>query len=296
MNARIVSELSAVSPLDDLERAHLDDAHAWVKSGAPLFRVEKPATPPKHLVSYFAVIDGDRILLVDHRNAQLWLPTGGHVEPDEDPRTTVVRELKEELGLEVPLESIGPPLMVTVTTTVGLAHGHTDVSLWYTVASRADPGVFILDRRVPRGSLVRLRRGAARAIRSPHGALHRKIAGVQARRVRVADPVALGSTVGTKTPVRGIGGFHETSHWHRRHLLQGQRRPCTAGLVQAAPGNRCPGLGRSCLRLDRRRGQADGRHDCLVHRIRKKASSLRRALRPSWSTTAWKTSTPWSRP
>lgn len=133
MNARIVSELSAVSPLDDLERAHLDDAHAWVKSGAPLFRVEKPATPPKHLVSYFAVIDGDRILLVDHRNAQLWLPTGGHVEPDEDPRTTVVRELKEELGLEVPLESIGPPLMVTVTTTVGLAHGHTDVSLWYTV-------------------------------------------------------------------------------------------------------------------------------------------------------------------
>ena len=136
MSARVLSELAAISPLDDLERAHLDDAGAWVRSGAPLFRVQKPATPPKHLVSYFAVIDTDRILLVDHRNAQLWLPTGGHVEPDEDPRTTVVRELKEELGLEVSQESIGPPLMVTVTTTVGVAHGHTDVSLWYTVNTR----------------------------------------------------------------------------------------------------------------------------------------------------------------
>jgi len=131
MSARIVAELSTVSPLDDLERAHLEDALAWVKSGAQLYRSEKPATPPKHLVSYFALIDGDRILLVDHRNARLWLPTGGHVEPDEDPRATVVRELKEELGLEVRLDSVGSPLMVTVTTTVGVSRGHTDVSLWY---------------------------------------------------------------------------------------------------------------------------------------------------------------------
>jgi 8-oxo-dGTP pyrophosphatase MutT (NUDIX family) len=136
VNARIASELSTVSPLDDVERAHLEDALAWVNSGAQLYRLERPATPPKHLVSYFAVIDVDRILLVDHRNAQLWLPTGGHVEPGEDPRATVVRELMEELGLEVPLDSVGPPLMVTVTNTVGLAHGHTDVSLWYTVEAR----------------------------------------------------------------------------------------------------------------------------------------------------------------
>jgi 8-oxo-dGTP pyrophosphatase MutT (NUDIX family) len=41
------------------------------------------------------------VLLVDHKNARLWLPTGGHVEEGEDPRATVVRELKEELGLAV---------------------------------------------------------------------------------------------------------------------------------------------------------------------------------------------------
>jgi ADP-ribose pyrophosphatase YjhB (NUDIX family) len=54
------------------------------------------------------------------------------VETDEHPRATVVRELAEELGLHAEHE-IGVPLMVTCTTTVGIAAGHTDVSLWYVV-------------------------------------------------------------------------------------------------------------------------------------------------------------------
>jgi 8-oxo-dGTP pyrophosphatase MutT (NUDIX family) len=40
-----------------------------------------------------------RILLVDHVNAGLWLPPGGHVEVDEDPGLTARREIQEELGL-----------------------------------------------------------------------------------------------------------------------------------------------------------------------------------------------------
>ena len=127
------TELSAIIAADAIEQAHLDDAIAWVDSGAPLFRVSKPATPPKHLVSYFALVDSDQILLVDHKNAKLWLPTGGHVEPDEDPRFTVVRELKEELGINISVDLVGPPRMVTVTETVGLTSGHIDVSLWYVV-------------------------------------------------------------------------------------------------------------------------------------------------------------------
>jgi 8-oxo-dGTP pyrophosphatase MutT (NUDIX family) len=85
-----------------------------------------------HLVSYFVLVDADRLLLVDHKNAQLWLPSGGHVEPNEHPRATVVRELREELGIELENE-IGPPLMVTSSVTVGLTAGHTDISLWYVV-------------------------------------------------------------------------------------------------------------------------------------------------------------------
>ena len=133
MRNGIQGELLAITPHDDLERLHLQDALAWVESGAPLFRVEKPAVPFKHLVCYFALVDGAHILLVDHKNAQLWLPTGGHVEPDEHPRATVVRELKEELSLAVTSSQIGPPLMITVAETVGLSAGHIDVSLWYFV-------------------------------------------------------------------------------------------------------------------------------------------------------------------
>jgi 8-oxo-dGTP diphosphatase len=133
MHLLIRSQLEHIQPSSSSEREHLRDALAWVDSGAPLCRVEKPATPSKHLVSYFPVIDGEYILLVDHKNAKRWLPPGGHVEPGEDPRLTVVRELQEELGLEVTAEEVPVPLMVTVTETVGMTSGHTDVSLWYPI-------------------------------------------------------------------------------------------------------------------------------------------------------------------
>jgi len=146
LNTPVLAELAAIEPLDDVERRHLADAIAWVESGAPLFRIAKPATPPKHLVAYFAVVDGENILLVDHRNARLWLPTGGHVEADEHPRQTVIRELFEELGLAAEADAIGAPAMVTVTETVGLTAGHVDVSLWYVVpGDRTQPLRFDAD-------------------------------------------------------------------------------------------------------------------------------------------------------
>jgi len=133
MKDEILFELQHINAIDDLEREQLREAVAWIETGAPIFRTAKPAIPDKHLVSYFVLVDQDSVLLVDHKNAKLWLPTGGHVEPDEHPRDTVVRELKEELGISVNLDSVGAPLMVTSTTTVGLTAGHTDVSLWYVV-------------------------------------------------------------------------------------------------------------------------------------------------------------------
>jgi len=132
MRQQIHAEIEAISPADAIEAEHHADALTWLRSGAELCRIAKPATPPKHLVSYFAVVDGENLLLVDHKNAQLWLPSGGHVEPGEHPRETVARELFEELGFKAAHE-IGPPLMITASETVGLTAGHTDVSLWYVV-------------------------------------------------------------------------------------------------------------------------------------------------------------------
>ena len=124
-------ELSQISLLDALEIEHLANVHSWIDSGSPLCRTAKLATPPKHLVSYFVVISNAQLLLVDHRDAGLWLPTGGHVEYGEDPRETVCRECQEELGFR-PARP-GPPLLLTVTETVGQSSGHIDVSLWYVV-------------------------------------------------------------------------------------------------------------------------------------------------------------------
>lgn len=129
--AQVRAELLSIRPWDALEREQLAQMLDWVDSGAPLCRIAKPATPPRHLVSYFALVDGEHILLVDHRNARLWLPSGGHVEPLEPPRQTVARELAEELGLVVDESEVGPPRFLTCTTTVGLTAGHEDVSLWY---------------------------------------------------------------------------------------------------------------------------------------------------------------------
>lgn len=132
MNSEISLLLEGLVPHDELERTHLDFTKRWVASGAGLFRVQKPATPSPHLVSYFLLVDPieNKVLLVDHRKACRWLPTGGHVEPGEHPRTTVEREIVEELGIEATF-LYEQPLFITVTETGGLTPGHTDVSLWY---------------------------------------------------------------------------------------------------------------------------------------------------------------------
>jgi 8-oxo-dGTP diphosphatase len=132
MRAAIREEVRSIKALDALERDHIQATLRWIDSEAPLSRIAKPADPPQHLVSYFCVVDGEHMLLVDHISAQRWLPPGGHVEPGEHPRETVARELHEELGvmLEAPLNA---PFFLTRTETVGLSAGHIDVSLWYLV-------------------------------------------------------------------------------------------------------------------------------------------------------------------
>lgn len=130
MRADIRREVELIQPVDELEMATQLDVLAWLDSGVEICRLEKPAHPPKHLISYFAIVDREHILLVDHINAELWLPPGGHVEPGEHPRATVIREALEELSFDGEF-LIDRPLFLTLTETVGKTAGHTDVSLWY---------------------------------------------------------------------------------------------------------------------------------------------------------------------
>lgn len=128
----ILTEVTSILPVDLLEKEHLEFVKAWIASGVEIFRIAKPDKPNIHLVSYFIVIDPDTnsLLLVDHKKAELWLPSGGHVEPNEHPRETVKREVQEELGIEAEF-LFENPLFLTVTKTVGNVTPHTDVSLWY---------------------------------------------------------------------------------------------------------------------------------------------------------------------
>lgn len=132
LRKEIYTAVNEIQAFDAIEMEHLAFTKKWIESSAGLFRTEKPATPDPHLVAYFALIDeaANKMLLVDHKKAGLWLPAGGHVEPDEHPKTTVVREAKEELGIEAEF-LIENPCFLTVTKTVGSVYTHTDISLWY---------------------------------------------------------------------------------------------------------------------------------------------------------------------
>ncbi len=100
-------------------------------SGKQLFRTLPPDTPPKHLVVYFIPVDAAErcLLLGDHRKSGLWLPPGGHVEDGEDPHQAVIREAREELGIEAEFLDENP-LFLTVTRT-NQVNSHLDVDLWF---------------------------------------------------------------------------------------------------------------------------------------------------------------------
>lgn len=65
------------------------------------------------LVSAVALIDGDgRVLLAQRPEgktlAGLWEFPGGKVEPGESPETALIRELREELGIETKASCLAP--------------------------------------------------------------------------------------------------------------------------------------------------------------------------------------------
>jgi ADP-ribose pyrophosphatase YjhB (NUDIX family) len=137
---RAVHQLvGSIEPTDGLELQHRNQALAWLETTDDVFRRAKPATPDQHLVSYVVLVDPEdgSTLLVNHILAGLWLPAGGHVEPDEHPADAADREAREELGIE-PLfaHPSRQPFFITITPTVGQAPSHTDVSLWFLLVGR----------------------------------------------------------------------------------------------------------------------------------------------------------------
>jgi 8-oxo-dGTP diphosphatase len=76
-------------------------------------QISSQGAAPAHIVTAF-LRDGNRVLLC-HRSAQrlrypdVWDLPGGHVEPGELPGASLVRELREELGIDI-APPMGPPM------------------------------------------------------------------------------------------------------------------------------------------------------------------------------------------
>jgi ADP-ribose pyrophosphatase YjhB (NUDIX family) len=49
------------------------------------------------------VVHKNKVLLRMHDKYKIWLAVGGHIEIDEDPNEAAIREVKEEVGLDIVL-------------------------------------------------------------------------------------------------------------------------------------------------------------------------------------------------
>jgi 8-oxo-dGTP diphosphatase len=143
----IYSVISGIEAFDEEEKRDLTFVQNWIKSGGEIFRLSKPALQEIHLVSYLVLLDQteNKVLLTDHKLAELWLPPGGHVEPNEHPLEAARREAFEELGLEAEF-LCEDPLFLTVTKTGGYVPEHTDISLWYVLKGNASDE-FLYDQK-----------------------------------------------------------------------------------------------------------------------------------------------------
>ena len=47
------------------------------------------------------IYDKNKVLLIHHKKLDLWLPVGGHIQKNETPDDALLREIKEEVGIDV---------------------------------------------------------------------------------------------------------------------------------------------------------------------------------------------------
>jgi 8-oxo-dGTP pyrophosphatase MutT (NUDIX family) len=92
----------------------------------------------RHFTASAFVTHRDQVLLLLHSEKRIWLPPGGHVEPDEAPAAAAEREVWEETGLRVEITSPRLPAGVAVAAPrpeasleVEVAPGHVHLDLVY---------------------------------------------------------------------------------------------------------------------------------------------------------------------
>ncbi len=105
----------------------------------------------KHFTVTGFVVRGDRTLLLWHPLLKMWVPPGGHVEPNEDPQEALLREIREETGLEaqpivderrlgVPYpQEIAAPVTILIEDSAEPGPPHKHVDLIYFCSAVGEP-------------------------------------------------------------------------------------------------------------------------------------------------------------
>lgn len=96
------------------------------------------------------IVYKNKVLIRFHDKYKIWIAPGGHVELDETPEQAVVREAKEETGLDITLYSgnklpaekgrgrlyqLTPPMFMNVHEVIP---GHRHLSMVYLATSQTD--------------------------------------------------------------------------------------------------------------------------------------------------------------
>ncbi len=74
-----------------------------------------------HLVVAAHIVHNNKVLLIHHKKLDMWLPVGGHLEENEVPDDALLREIKEEVGIDVEiLNSSDLPIIGAMKRTLHL--------------------------------------------------------------------------------------------------------------------------------------------------------------------------------
>tara|TARA_B100000686_G_C16778906_1_gene970441 strand:- start:1580 stop:2119 length:540 start_codon:yes stop_codon:yes gene_type:complete len=76
----------------------------------------------RHFTATGFVVHDDATLLHWHKKVQEWLPPGGHVDENEDPVQTTLREIKEETGFDVEIIPTQPQIEISNLDQVTAPH------------------------------------------------------------------------------------------------------------------------------------------------------------------------------
>ena len=86
-------------------------------------RLNDKNKPEKHFTASGLIINKkNEVLLVNHKKLGVWLYPGGHVEPHETPDETVIREIKEETGLDIEIIGSKDKNLADTKTDVSVLH------------------------------------------------------------------------------------------------------------------------------------------------------------------------------